>query len=88
MKEETGLDVAVGAMIEVFERIERHEGVVQAHFVVVDYLCSCVGGTLCAGDDAADVAWVGGDELDDYGVCEPAARVIRTGLGLALQSRS
>ena len=80
IKEETGLDVEVGEVIEVFDRVHRLDGRIQYHFVIVDYLCRPIGGTLQAGDDAEGVAWVTGDEIAAYGVNELAARVIRKGL--------
>jgi 8-oxo-dGTP diphosphatase len=83
MREETGLDVAVGEMIEVFDRIHRHDGRVRYHFVIVDFLCAVVGGELCAGDDAEAVAWVSSDEAEAYGVNEHALRVLRRGLARA-----
>ena len=47
--EETGLQVAVGPVIEVFDRITRDaEGRVLYHYVLVDYLCWPSGGTLQA----------------------------------------
>ena len=88
IKEETGLDVEVGALIEVFDRVHRLEGRVQYHFVIVDYLCVPCGGELRAGDDAEAVAWVGGHELEAYGVNEHAAHVIRKGLQLARGQRA
>jgi ADP-ribose pyrophosphatase YjhB (NUDIX family) len=88
IKEETGLEVEVGPIVEVFDRVHRSEGRVRYHFVIIDYLCTCVGGLLCAGDDAEDVAWVTAEEVDDYGVNEHAARVLRRGLDLALESRA
>jgi len=46
MREETGLDVEVGAVIEVFDRIMHDAGGrVQYHYVLVDYVCRPVGGT-------------------------------------------
>ena len=87
IKEETGLDVAVGPIVEIFDRIHHHDGRVRYHFVIVDYLCTCTGGELCAGDDAEAAAFVGEEELEAYGVNEHAARVIRRGLALAIQSR-
>ena len=55
MLEETGLDVEVGPVLEVFDRITRDErGAVSYHFVLVDYLCWSVGGTLRAATDVAD----------------------------------
>ncbi len=80
MLEETGLDVAVGAVVEVFDRVHRLEDRVQYHFVIVDYLCTPIGGTLRAGDDALEVAWAGPDEIARYGINEHAARVLRRGL--------
>jgi ADP-ribose pyrophosphatase YjhB (NUDIX family) len=80
IKEETGLDVEVGEVIEVFDRVHRLDGRIQYHFVIVDYLCRPIGGTLQAGDDAEGVAWVTPDEIAAYGVNEFAASVIRKGL--------
>ena len=83
LKEETGLDVEVGEVVEVFDRVHRAGGRIQYHFVIVDYLCRPVGGTLRAADDAEDVAWVAEAEIERYGVNEFAARVIRRGLEMA-----
>jgi 8-oxo-dGTP diphosphatase len=83
LREETGLEVDVGEVVEVFDRVHRLEGRIQYHFVIVDYVCYPAGGVLAAGDDAADVAWVSADEIDRYGVNEFAARVIRRGLTMA-----
>ena len=83
IKEETGLDVEVGALLDVFDRVHRVDQRIQYHFVILDYLCTCTGGTLCAGDDADDAAWIADDELDAYGVNELAAGVIRKGLAAA-----
>jgi 8-oxo-dGTP diphosphatase len=87
IKEETGLDVNVGPIVEVFDRVHRLDDRVRYHFVIVDYLCTPCGGTLIAGDDAESVAWVGANELEAYGVNEHAARVLRKGLALAQSAR-
>lgn len=83
IKEETGLDIEVGPLVEVFDRVHHLEGRVRYHFVIVDYLCTCVGGALCAGDDAEAAAWVASSELEEYGINEHAVRVIRRGLHMA-----
>jgi mutator protein MutT len=84
MREETGLDVEVGPLIEVFERIQRDaDQRIRYHFVIVDYLCTCVGGELCASDDAEEAAWVTGEDLAHYDIRESAIAVIRKGLALA-----
>ena len=77
MHEETGLDVEVGPMVEVVERIGRDEtGRVEYHYVIVDYLCVLRGGTLASASDADAAEWVGIDDLDRYGVNDTAKRVI------------
>lgn len=77
IKEETGLDVDVGPLIELFDRVHRLGDRVEYHFVIADYLCTPCGGTLAAADDAEDVAWVGVEELVGYGVNARAIAVIR-----------
>lgn len=56
VREETGLLVTVGPLVG---RVERPGpgGVV---YDIADHLCRAVGGTLRAGDDAAEVRWVDG----------------------------
>ncbi len=75
--EETGLVVRVGPVVEVFDRILRdEEGRVKYHFVLVDYLCLPVGGTLEAGDDVSEAEWVPFDGLAPYDLTEKATSVI------------
>jgi mutator protein MutT len=77
MLEETGLEIAVGPVIEVFDRITRDaQGQVQYHFVLVDYLCWPVGGELRAGSDVADARFVDAGELAAYRLTAKAADVI------------
>jgi 8-oxo-dGTP diphosphatase len=82
MREETGLQVEVGPVIEVFERIQHHDGRVLYHFVIIDYVCSCTGGDLCAGDDAEDAVWVTSEQLEQYEIRPSAKMVIRKGLAM------
>lgn len=77
VREETGLEVAVGPVVEVFDRVHRDDaGGIRFHFVIVDFLCRVTGGTLTAGDDAADVRWATRDEVTALGVNAFAAAVI------------
>jgi 8-oxo-dGTP diphosphatase len=81
IREETGLEVEVGPVIETFDRVHRDaEGGIRYHFVIVDYVCWVLGGEPVAGSDAEDVAWVAEGEIDRYGVNGHAAEVIRKGL--------
>ena len=81
VKEETGLDVHPGPIVETFDRVHRDpDGRVHFHFVIVDFVCEARSGEAVAGSDAEAVAWVTASELDAYGVNAHAAAVIRKGL--------
>ena len=77
LMEETGLEVRVGDVVEVFERIFRDEGGrIRYHFVIHDFLCEVVTGEARAASDVTDVAWASVDELTQYGLTEIATRVL------------
>jgi ADP-ribose pyrophosphatase YjhB (NUDIX family) len=81
VKEETGLDVELGPIVETFDRIHRDEdGRIRYHFVIVDYVCWSASGNAVAGSDADDVAWVKGDEVERYGLSAHAKAVFLKGL--------
>jgi 8-oxo-dGTP diphosphatase len=83
--EETGLVVRVLEQIEVFERIYggksggtgKSKKRPRFHYVIVDYLCECVGGEAHAGSDVTDVAYAREDELDKFHLTETALRILR-----------
>jgi 8-oxo-dGTP diphosphatase len=83
MREETGLEIEVGPVIEVFDRIildpERR---VRYHFVLVDYLCWPIDGILQAGSDVDDAVLVDPQELDAYDLTPKARAVIDRALEL------
>lgn len=94
MREETGLAVKVGALLEVVERIggdgtAREEGAAPPdssppfHYVILDYLCEAAAGAPQAGGDAVELSWAEENELDPYHLTEAAARVIRRAFALA-----
>jgi len=70
VREETGLAVEVGEPVGQVERAGPG-GVV---YEIRDYRCTVVGGSLIAGDDAAEVRWVALGELlalpTTYGLIE------------------
>ena len=75
--EETGIEVKVLELIEVFERINLDgEGKARYHYVVLDYLCEAVRGQARAASDVTDVAWATPEELPRYGLTETSTRVI------------
>jgi ADP-ribose pyrophosphatase YjhB (NUDIX family) len=79
--EETGLVVEVGAVIDVFEHIDRDaDGRVRHHFVIADYFCHHRGGTLAAGGDAGAVALADPGGLEPYALTADATSVVRRAL--------
>jgi ADP-ribose pyrophosphatase YjhB (NUDIX family) len=56
--EETGLVVEPVELVELLDRIHREGDRVRYHYVIADYLCRVVGGTLLAASDADAVRWV------------------------------
>jgi 8-oxo-dGTP diphosphatase len=87
VKEETGLEVELGPIIETFDRVHRDgDGRIRYHFVIIDYVCWSDGGEAMAGSDAEAVAWVTADDIDSYQVNAHAKEVILRGLNYHLQS--
>jgi ADP-ribose pyrophosphatase YjhB (NUDIX family) len=83
VREETGLDVDVGPVIEVFDRILMDEtGQLRYHFVLIDSLCRVRGGMLAAGSDADAVVLADPAALEPYALTEKARSVILRGLDL------
>jgi 8-oxo-dGTP diphosphatase len=81
IKEETGLDIEVGPVIETFDRVHRDDdGRIRYHFVIVDFVCWSNAGEAVPGSDADGVAWVTADDIDDYKVNAHAKAVILRGL--------
>jgi 8-oxo-dGTP diphosphatase len=79
--EETGLTVQVGAIVDVFDRIFHDETLrVRYHFVLIDYVCRAVGGTLRAGSDVGEVTLADPDGLAPFGLTAKTLDVIRKSL--------
>lgn len=67
--EETGVTVAVGECIYVFDLIERDEaGKIKFHFVVIDFAALYVAGEPKGADDAEEAGWFAPEDLDDLPV--------------------
>src|SRR5215472_8351329 len=76
--EETGLKVKAVEVLEVLDRIiPGEDGGTRYHYVLVDFLCERVSGEARAGGDASEVAWAGADQLEHYGLEQPALAVIQ-----------
>ena len=82
--EETGLEVRIVELIEVFDRIyvENTAGTAEGkkgprfHYVIADYLCQWMGGQPTAGSDVTDVVFAREEELGKYHLTETAMRIL------------
>ena len=76
--EETGLEIEVGPIVEVLDRISRDaDGRVEHHFVLVDFIARASGGVLRSASDAEDAAWVALQDLARYEVAPVTISVIQ-----------
>lgn len=87
VREETGLTITIGPVVEVFDRIDRGlDGRVRFHYVIVDFACTPASGALSHASDADDAQWVPVSDLAAYNVTQKATDVIRKALELAKRS--
>lgn len=78
VREETCLDVTVGPVVEVLDRIRRDAGErVEYHYVIIDYVCRVRGGIATSGSDAAEVRWAARDDLASFRLTPGAVAVIQ-----------
>lgn len=79
--EETGLEIEVGPVVEVLDRVQMAAGDrVEFHYVIIDYLCHARSVALTHGSDAEDSEWVPISSLDARGVSSKAIAVIHKAL--------
>ena len=79
-KEETGLEVEAGEVLEVVERIILDpERKIQYHYVLVDFLCRPISGEARPGADAGELRWITLQELKSFTLTDSAAAVIHKG---------
>jgi len=84
--EETGLQIRVLELIEVFERIVYAPNGGSAgddgperprfHYVIADYLCERVSGEHAAASDVTDVVFANEEDLDKFRLTETALRIV------------
>lgn len=82
--EETGLQIEVGPVVDVFDRILLDpERQVRFHYVLIDYLCRPTGGMLEHGSDVDAAVLADSADLSRYQLTPKAAAVIQRGMALA-----
>lgn len=78
VREETGAEIEIVELVDLFEPIHRDDdGRIRYHFVVIDFWARYRGGEVVAADDVDDVAWVAVAELGGLLMEEATRRVIR-----------
>lgn len=93
--EETGLEVRVLDLIEVFDRIFTEPdagggGTPQRpkfHYVIVDYLCERISGEPRPGSDVTEVAFATEGELAKFQLTTTATRVLRKAFAMDRERR-
>jgi 8-oxo-dGTP diphosphatase len=84
VREETGLEIEPGPLLEIFEPVLRDEHQrVRHHYVILDYLARAVAGTPTAGSDVDRIALADPDDLHDYQLTDAATRVVTVGVHAA-----
>ncbi len=82
VREETGCEVEVTALLDVLDSITRDDGgAIAYHYTLVDFLAEWRAGEARAGGDAAAVTWADPGDLGRYALWDETERLI--GLGAA-----
>ncbi|MCJ9427587.1 NUDIX hydrolase [Kordiimonas marina] len=77
VKEETGLDIRLGSLLDVVNFIDRNgDGGVRFHYTLVDFVAEADGGDLAAGTDARDARFFSLDEALKLPLWEETRRII------------
>ena len=81
LREETGVEAEVTALLDVVDSITRDAGgAIAYHYTLVDFLAEWRDGTLRAGGDALEAIWADPDDLGRYELWHETLRLIRLGL--------
>ena len=79
--EETGLVVEAVDLLGVYDRVVRDEdGRIFYHFVLIDFLCRWVSGSLQAGSDAGEAQWVSSEGIRNFELHPETKEVISRGM--------
>jgi 8-oxo-dGTP diphosphatase len=77
VEEETGLGVAVQALVDVVDLIVPNaDGSISYHYALIDYWAETASGRLNAGSDAADAAWHALADIGQLGMWQETERII------------
>jgi 8-oxo-dGTP diphosphatase len=96
LREETGLEVRVLELIELFDRIYLQDGAAvpngkkkpRFHYVIADYLCELVGGEPRSSSDVTDLAFAREEELASFHLTEKATNVLKKAFAMSRARRA
>ena len=78
VKEEVGLDVALGDIVATVDLIERDpDDRIRYHYTLIDFVAEAPSAALQPGSDAADARWFSIEEAEALGLWSETVRVIR-----------
>ena len=81
LREETGVEAEVTALLDVVDSITRDDaGAIAYHYTLVDFLAEWRGGAPRAGGDATEALWADPADLGSYELWDETLRLIRLGL--------
>ena len=81
LREETGVEAEVTALLDVVDSITRDDaGAIAYHYTLVDFLAEWRTGEARAGGDAAEAVWADPEDLARYQLWDETLRLIQLGL--------
>lgn len=84
-REETGIEVEILELINVFDMIERDDdGKVKYHYVLVDFLAKLVGGEERKSEEVSEIVWADYQEAKRMDLTRTARRALEELFGGAL----
>lgn len=77
VREETGLEIRLGALLDVVDTIRRDEGgAVTLQYTLVDFDAEWLAGAPAAASDAEHAEWADPDDLGSYDLWSETLRII------------
>ncbi len=81
LREETGVEAEVTALLDVVDSITRDDdGAIAYHYTLIDFLAEWRAGEARAGGDAAEAVWADPEDLAPYELWDETLRLIQMGL--------
>ena len=87
VKEETGLGVTLGPLIDAVDFIDRTQQGIRFHYILIDYLAYWTDGEPQAGTDAAEARFFSLEEAFALPLWSETKRIIKTAVQMARQQK-